>query len=79
MRKELEEQKKEITFLKKSSHILRKANRFDQYQFIDGHKQEFGVHWLLRRMGICPMPIIITKRTEKKATKYKKSRSKTKS
>ena len=24
------------------------------YQFIDEHEQEFGIRWLLRRMGICP-------------------------
>lgn len=26
----------------------------------------FGVRWLLRRVGICPMPIIITERTRKR-------------
>ncbi len=40
--------------LKKSGRILRKGNRLEHYRFIDKHKQEFGVRWLLRRMGIYP-------------------------
>ena len=46
--------KKGKGILKKSSRILRKGNRLEQYPFIDRHKQQFGVRWLLRRMGLCP-------------------------
>ncbi len=40
--------------LKKSSGILYKGNRLEAYRFIDDHKEEFGIRWLLRRLAICP-------------------------
>ena len=38
----------------KSSGILRKGNRLEAYRFMEQHNREFGVRWLLRRLGICP-------------------------
>ena len=29
-------------------------NRLEAYQFIANHQKEFGIRWLLGRMGICP-------------------------
>ena len=31
-----------------------KGNRLEAYRFIDEHHKEFGIRWLLRRLGICP-------------------------
>ena len=53
LKRENEELRKEIAFLK-SSGILCKGNRLEAYRFIDDHKEEFGVRWLLRRLAICP-------------------------
>ena len=38
----------------KSGGILCEGNRLEAYRFIDQHHEEFGIHWLLRRLGICP-------------------------
>ena len=45
---------KRSSFPKKSSRILRKGNRLEQYQFIDQYHNEFGVRWLLARFHIYP-------------------------
>jgi len=45
---------KKSSFPKKSSRILRKGNRLEQYQFIDQYHNEFGVRWLLDRFHIYP-------------------------
>ncbi len=29
-------------------------NRLEAYRFIEQHNREFGVRWILRRLGICP-------------------------
>lgn len=39
---------------KKSSGILCEGNRVMAYRFLEEHHKEFGLRWLLRRMGICP-------------------------
>ena len=39
---------------KKSGGILCEGNRLEAYRFINQHHEEFGVRWLLRRLGICP-------------------------
>ena len=38
----------------KSGGILCKGNRLGAYRFIDDYQAEFGVRWLLRRLGVCP-------------------------
>ena len=45
---------KRSSFPKKSSRILRKGNRLEQYQFIAQYHNEFGVRWLLDRFHIYP-------------------------
>ncbi|MDE7327046.1 MAG: IS3 family transposase [Lachnospiraceae bacterium] len=54
LKKENEELKKEIAFLKKAGGILCKGNRLEAYRFIDQHHMEFGIRWLLRKLGLCP-------------------------
>ena len=53
MRKELDESRKEVAFLK-SGGILCEGNRLEAYRFIEQHHEEFGIRWLLRRLGVCP-------------------------
>ena len=53
LRRELDEKDKEILFLKNSG-ILRKGNRLEAYRFIEWHNREFGIRWLLKRLGVCP-------------------------
>ena len=50
----LKKNAKRSSFPKKSSRILRKGNRLEQYQFIDQYHNEFGVRWLLDRFHIYP-------------------------
>ena len=54
LRKELEEAKKGKSFLKKSGGILCEGNRLEAYRFVEQHKKEFGIRWLLRRLSIYP-------------------------
>lgn len=77
-RKSMNRNSKRNCILKKSSRILRKGNRSDQYQFIDGHKQEFGVRWLLRRMGICPNACYNYRKYRKAGYREQKTQSKNK-
>ncbi|NBI88191.1 hypothetical protein D3Z47_19175, partial [Lachnospiraceae bacterium] len=49
-----------------------KGNRLEQYQFIDGHKQEYGVRWLLRQMGVCPNAYYNYKKNRKAGYRQKK-------
>ena len=60
--------------LKKSGRILCKRNRFDQYHFIDDHKKEFGVRWLLRQMKICPNAYYNYKKDKKAEYRISKKR-----
>ena len=50
----LKKNAKRSSFPKKSSRILRKGNRLEQYRFIDQYHNEFGVRWLLDRFHIYP-------------------------
>lgn len=34
--------------------MLRKGTRLEAYRFMEQHGKEFGIRWLLRRLGICP-------------------------
>ena len=54
LRKKIGRSRKRSSFPKKSSRILRKGNRLEQYQFIDQYYNEFGVRWLLDRFHIYP-------------------------
>ena len=48
------EEGRTIASVKKSSRILRKGNRLEQYRFIDQYHNEFGVRGLLDRFHIYP-------------------------
>ncbi len=72
LKRENEELRKEIAFLKKSGGILCKGNRLEAYRFIDSHQEEFGVRWLLRRLGICRIPTITTGSTGRQIIMPKK-------
>ncbi|MCI8390296.1 MAG: IS3 family transposase, partial [Roseburia sp.] len=34
--------------------MLCEGNRLEAYRFLDQHQKEFGIRWLLKRLGICP-------------------------
>ena len=52
LKRENEELRKEIAFLKKRRQSLQ-GESVRGLSIFDGHQEEFGVRWLLRRLKIC--------------------------
>ena len=73
---EPEFKKKIIQLYLEQGRTIKSLN--EEYQFIDGHKQEYGVRWLLRQMGICPNAYYNYKKNRKAGYREKKDKFKNK-
>ncbi len=67
---EPEFKKKIIQLYLEQGRTIKSLN--EEYQFIDGHKQEYGVRWLLRQMGVCPNAYYNYKKNRKAGYKEQK-------
>ena len=76
MRKELEEQKKEITFLKKAATFFAKQIDSTSTSLLTGISRSLASAGFCAGWASAPMPIIITKKIEKQAIACEKNRLK---
>jgi len=66
--------RKELNGAKKENLFLKKLNRLETYRIIDQYHELFGLHWLLRRLGIYPNAYY-NYRKHRKADYYTKKES----